>query len=59
MLDHVSFTASSPELALRELTGKLAVRDDNLYLRDRSRRDGETSLTVDGVVEQYLKQRRC
>src|SRR6476469_86058 len=31
-LDHVSFRGSSPELSLQRLTGKLAVRDDNLYL---------------------------
>lgn len=54
-LDRVSFHTSSPQLHLTELTGKLAVRDDNLYVEDMSIRTAESSLTIDGVVEEYLK----
>ncbi|MGB2714649.1 MAG: hypothetical protein WBC51_10750, partial [Vicinamibacterales bacterium] len=54
-LDRVSFRAASPQLNLTELTGKLAVRDDNLYIEGMSIRTTESSLTIDGVVEQYLK----
>jgi autotransporter translocation and assembly factor TamB len=54
-LDHVSFRTSSPQLNLSELTGKLAVREDNLYVEKMSIRTAESSLTIDGVVEQYLK----
>ena len=39
-LDRVSFRATSPELTLTELTGKLAVRDDNLYVEKMSIADG-------------------
>ena len=53
-LDHVSFRGSSPDLSLQQLTGKLAVRDDNLYLEQVTLKTSETSLTVDGVIEQYL-----
>ena len=53
-LDHVSFRGSAPTLALQNLTGKLAVRDDNLYVENVALHTSETSVTVDGVVENYL-----
>ncbi len=54
-IDHISFRTSSPQLTLTELTGKIAVRDDNLYVDKVSLRTSESSLTIDGVVEQYLQ----
>jgi autotransporter translocation and assembly factor TamB len=54
-LDHISFHATSPELSLRQLSGKLAVRDDNLYVDKLGINTAETSVTIDGVVEQYLR----
>jgi autotransporter translocation and assembly factor TamB len=53
-IDRVSFRSSAPQLNLSELTGKLAVRDDNLYVEDLSIRTAESSITIDGVVENYL-----
>ena len=53
-LDHVSFRGSSPDLSVQQLTGKLAVRDDNLYMEGITLKTSETSVTVNGVVEQYL-----
>lgn len=53
-LDHLSFRASSPDLAVGALSGKVAVEDDNLYVDDLTIRTAETSLRVDGVIEQYL-----
>jgi autotransporter translocation and assembly factor TamB len=53
-IDRISFRTSSPQLTLSELTGKLAVRDDNLYVESMSIRTGESSLTIDGVIEHYL-----
>ena len=41
-LDHVSFRGSSPNVAVRQLTGKLAVRDDNLYMDRVTLNTGET-----------------
>jgi autotransporter translocation and assembly factor TamB len=54
-IDRVSFRTTSPQLNLTELTGKLAVRDDNLYVENLSIRTSESSLTIDGVVERYLE----
>jgi autotransporter translocation and assembly factor TamB len=54
-LDHVSFRGASPQLELQELAGKVAVRDDNLYLDKIVMRTAESSMTIDGVVEQYLR----
>ena len=54
-IDRVSFRSSSPQLNLSELTGKLAVRDDNLYVEDLSIRTAESAITIDGVVEDYLQ----
>jgi hypothetical protein len=56
-LDHISFRGSSPELLMKELTGKLAVREDNLYLQDVVVKTNETSMTVNGVIEKYLSAR--
>ncbi len=53
-VDHLSFRGSSPDLLLQQVTGKIAVRDDNLYVEDVALTTSETSLTLSGVVEQYL-----
>ena len=52
-LEHLSFR--SPQLALKQATGKIAVRDDNVYIEQVTLATGESSLRVDGVIEQYLK----
>ena len=54
-IDHLSFRASSPQLNLTALTGKIAVRDDTLYVDKVSVRTAESSFTIDGVVENYLQ----
>jgi autotransporter translocation and assembly factor TamB len=53
VIDRASMRATSPQLALTELTGKLAVRDDNLYVESMSISTTESALEVDGVVEDY------
>ncbi|MEN3336505.1 MAG: translocation and assembly module TamB [Acidobacteriota bacterium] len=53
-LDHVSFRAASPELAVGNLTGKIATRDNDLYLQRVAFQSAETSLSIDGAVERYL-----
>ena len=52
-LEHLSFR--SAPLALNQATGKISVRDDNVYLDKVSIATAESSLRVDGVIEQYLK----
>jgi autotransporter translocation and assembly factor TamB len=55
VIDRASLKTVAPQLQLTELAGKLAVRDDNLYVDKMSIRTAESTLTIDGVVEQYLK----
>ena len=55
VVDRANLRASSPQFALKELTGKIAVRDDNLYVDNLVVRTGESSVTLDGVVENYLE----
>ena len=54
-LDHVSFRGSSPDVSVQQLTGKLSVREDNLYMEGITLKTSETSVTVNGVVEHYLR----
>jgi len=54
-LGRVSFRGTNPDLALQQLAGTIAVRDDNLYLDAMVLKTSETSLTIDGVVERYLR----
>ena len=53
-VDHLSFRGTSPDVTLQQLTGKLAIRDDNLYVQDVALSTSESSLTLSGVIEQYL-----
>src|SRR5262245_59761263 len=53
-ISHVSFRGSDPEIAVNELSGGVAVRDDTLYLDELALRTAETSLSIDGAVQQYL-----
>jgi translocation and assembly module TamB len=53
-VDHLSLRASDPELVLEELATTVAVRDDTVFVDSFTMRTGESTLTVDGVVENYL-----
>lgn len=53
-IGHLSFTSTAPDLSLESLSGKLAVRDDALWI-DRLRvRTGQSSLHAEGYVAQFL-----
>ncbi|HSC29797.1 MAG TPA: translocation/assembly module TamB domain-containing protein, partial [Vicinamibacterales bacterium] len=52
-LDRVSFRATSPSLTLEELSGRIAVRDNDLSLERVAIRTSETAVSVDGVVEDF------
>ena len=54
-LRKLTLRGADPELLLRQLSGKIAVRDDNLYLDDMAFQTAETSLAINGVVERYLR----
>jgi autotransporter translocation and assembly factor TamB len=53
-LDRLSLRGASPKLDVQQLAGTVAVRNDNLHISELVLRTRESSLTVDGVVEQYL-----
>jgi hypothetical protein len=53
-ITHVSFRGSEPAIALNALSGGIAVRDDAVYVENLAIRTAETSVTVDGAVQQYL-----
>jgi hypothetical protein len=56
VLEKLGFRAADPALDAKQLTGKIAVRDDNLYLDGMTLKTGETSLAFKGVIQQYLRQ---
>ena len=53
-LEHLSFSGTAPEFALGQASGKIAVRDDNIYLEGLAINTAETAVRFDGVIEQYL-----
>lgn len=56
-LDYLRFRATSPELTMEQLSGQWAVRDDNLYIEEMRVKTTNTSLSVDGLIEDYLGTR--
>jgi autotransporter translocation and assembly factor TamB len=56
VIDHLSFRGAEPNLHVGQLAGKISVRDDNVYVDQLTLKTAESSLTIDGVVEQYLQQ---
>ncbi|HEY7500768.1 MAG TPA: translocation/assembly module TamB domain-containing protein, partial [Vicinamibacterales bacterium] len=56
-LRKLQLRGADPELLLQQMSGKIAVRDDNLYLDKLAIRTAESTLSIDGVVEQYLSAR--
>lgn len=53
-ITHVSFRGSDPEIALNAFSGGVSVRDDAVYVDKLALRTAETSLSIDGAVQQYL-----
>lgn len=53
-ISHVSFRASQPDLAVTALSGGISVRDDTLFVDRLSLRSTESSMQIDGAVQQYL-----
>src|SRR4051812_43778114 len=53
-ISHVSFRTSEPELALNALSGGVSVKDDTLFVDKLALRTAETSVLIDGAVQQYL-----
>src|SRR5581483_3716758 len=53
-ITHVSFRGSEPSIALNALSGGVAVHDDAVHVQKLSLRTAETSLSIDGAVQNYL-----
>jgi autotransporter translocation and assembly factor TamB len=53
-ITHLSFRGSEPAIALNALSGGIAVRDDAVFIEKLAIRTAETSVSVDGDVQQYL-----
>jgi autotransporter translocation and assembly factor TamB len=53
-ITQVSFRGSEPAIAVNALSGGVAVRDDTVFVEKLALRTAESSLSVDGAVQQYL-----
>src|SRR5438270_9752673 len=53
-ITHVSFRGTEPSLALNSLSGGIAVHDDAVHVEKLALRTAETSISVDGAVQNYL-----
>ena len=53
-ITQVSFRGSEPALAVNALSGGVAVKDDTVFVEKLALRTAESSLSVDGAVQQYL-----
>ena len=53
-ITHVSFRGSEPALALNALSGGVAVKDDTLFVDKLALRTSQSTLSVDGAVQNYL-----
>ncbi len=51
----LSFDGTDPDLTVQQLTGTVAVRNDNVYLDRMVVKTGESALNVGGVIEGYLR----
>ena len=54
-LGNVSFRGASPQVTLQQLSGNLAVRNDNLYVENLAIKTSDSTLSLNGVVERYLQ----
>ena len=50
----LSFRGSEPALALNALSGGVSVKDDTVFVDKLALRTSETTLSIDGSVQQYL-----
>ncbi len=54
-LNSLSFIGKAPDLTVTQLNGRIGTRDDNLNVEKLSLKTSQTTLTVDGVVQNYLE----
>ena len=54
-LTRLSFRGAEPDFVAQQLTGAIAVRDDNLYLERMVVKTGESAFNLGGTIENYLR----
>jgi hypothetical protein len=53
-ISNVTFRGSDPEIALNALSGGVSVHDDSVFVDKLVMRTAESTVTINGAVEQYL-----
>jgi hypothetical protein len=53
-ITHVSFRGSDPAINLNALSGGIAVKDDTLFFEKVAIRTEETSVSIEGAIQDYL-----
>jgi autotransporter translocation and assembly factor TamB len=53
-ITNISFRGTEPSIALNTLSGGVSVHDDGVNVEKLTLRTSETSLSIDGVVQNYL-----
>src|SRR5690349_23068048 len=53
-LDQFSFNGTAPDLTVQKLTGRIGTRGDDLNVEKLFLQTGQSSVTIDGVVRNYL-----
>jgi autotransporter translocation and assembly factor TamB len=54
-LDALQFAGKAPDLTVTKLAGRIGTRDDNLNVEKLSLQTAQSSVTIDGVVRNYLQ----
>jgi hypothetical protein len=54
-LDNLSMRATGPDLTLEKLSGRFGERDDRVNVEKLTLKTAESEVTIDGAVENYLK----
>jgi autotransporter translocation and assembly factor TamB len=55
-LDRFAFTGSAPDLTVKQLSGRIGTREDGLNFEKVSLQTAESSITIDGLVRDYLSK---
>src|SRR5204863_8716001 len=55
-ITHVSFRGTEPALALNALSGGIAVHDDAFHVQKLQLHTEESSIAIDGAVQNYLSK---
>jgi len=54
-LDQLQFAGKAPDLTVTQVAGRIGTREDNLNVEKLSVRTPQSSVTIDGVIQNYLQ----